>query len=50
MSIIALITITCIYNLNDKFNLNKGNFRGILFSYIIPIILIRILKVIMNIF
>lgn len=50
ISIIALITIACIYNLNDKFKLNKSNFIGILFSYIIPIILIRILKVIMNIF
>lgn len=50
ISIIVLITITCIYNLNDKFKLNKSNFIGILFSYIIPIILIRILKVIMNIF
>lgn len=49
ISIIVLITITCIYNLNDKFKLNKSNFIGILFSYIIPIILIRILKVIMNI-
>lgn len=50
ISIIVLITITCIYNLNDKFKLNKSNFIGILFSYIILIFLIRILKVIMNIF
>lgn len=50
VSIIVLIIITCIYNLNDKFKLNKNNFIIILFSYIIPIILIRILKVIMNIF
>ncbi|UKI57679.1 MAG: hypothetical protein L6V81_10300 [Clostridium sp.] len=44
ISIIVLITITCIYNLNDKFKLNKGNFIGILFSYIIPIILFRVLS------
>lgn len=48
VSIIVLIIITCIYNLNDKFKLNKNNFIIILFSYIIPIILFRILSVIIN--
>ena len=48
VSIIVLIIITCIYNLNDKFKLNKNNFIIILFSYIIPIILFRVLSVIIN--
>lgn len=48
VSIIVLIIITCIYNLNDKFKINKNNFIIILFSYIIPIILFRILSVIIN--
>ena len=48
LSIIVLIIITCIYNLNDKFKINKNNFIIILFSYIIPIILFRILSVIIN--
>lgn len=48
VSIIVLIIITCIYNLNDKFKSNKNNFIIILFSYIIPIILFRVLSVIIN--
>ena len=48
VSNIVLIIITCIYNLNDKFKINKNNFIIILFSYIIPIILFRILSVIIN--
>lgn len=48
VSIIVLIIITCIYNLNEKFKLNKNNFIIILFSYIIPIILFRVLSVIIN--
>lgn len=48
VSIIVLIIITCIYNLNDKFKINKNNFIIILFSYIIPIILFRVLSVIIN--
>ena len=48
VSIIVLIIITCIYNLNDKFKINKNNFIIILFSYIIPIILFTILSVIIN--
>ena len=48
ITIIVLIIITCIYNLNDKFKINKNNFIIILFSYIIPIILFRILSVIIN--
>lgn len=48
VSIIILIIITCIYNLNDKFKINKNNFIIILFSYIIPIILFRILSLIIN--
>lgn len=48
VSVIVLIIITCIYNLNDKFKINKNNFIIILFSYIIPIILFRILSVIIN--
>lgn len=48
VSIIVLIIITCIYNLNDKFKINKNNFIIILFSYIIPIILFRILSLIIN--
>ena len=47
-SIILSIIITCIYNLNYKFKLNKHNFIIILFSYIIPIILFRVLSVIIN--
>ena len=48
VSVIVLIIITCIYNLNDKFKINKNNFIIILFSYIIPIILFRVLSVIIN--
>lgn len=48
VSVIVLIIITCIYNLNDKFKINKNNFIIILFSYIIPIILFRILSIIIN--
>lgn len=48
VSVIVLIIITCIYNLNDKFKINKNNFIIILFSYIIPIILFRILSAIIN--
>jgi hypothetical protein len=41
VSIIVLIIITCIYNLNDKFKINKNNFIIILFSYIIRILSIK---------
>ena len=53
-SIITIITtvvifiITCIYNKNDKYKINSTNYMTILFLYILPIFLLRLMVMFIN--
>lgn len=54
LSIIIVITtaiifiITCIYNKNDKYKINSTNYMRILFLYILPIFLFRLMIMFVN--
>ena len=53
-SIITIITtvvifiITYIYNKNDKYKINSTNYMTILFLYILPIFLLRLMVMFIN--
>lgn len=43
-----IFIITCIYNKNDKYKINSTNYTRILFLYILPIFLLRLMIMFVN--
>lgn len=43
-----IFIITCIYNKNDKYKINSTNYMRILFLYILPIFLLRLMIMFIN--
>ena len=46
---VVIFIITCIYNKNDKYKINSTNYMTILFLYILPIFLLRLMIMFINI-
>lgn len=44
----VIFIITCIYNKNDKYKINSTNYMTILFLYILPIFLLRLIIMFIN--
>lgn len=44
----VIFIITCIYNKNDKYKINSTNYMTILFLYILPIFLLRLMIMFIN--
>lgn len=44
----VIFIITCIYNKNDKYKINSTNYMTILFLYILPIFLLRLMVMFIN--
>lgn len=45
---VVIFIITCIYNKNDKYKINSTNYMTILFLYILPIFLLRLMIMFIN--
>lgn len=45
---VVIFIITCIYNKNDKYKINSTNYMTILFLYILPIFLLRLMVMFIN--